>query len=75
MSTPAERRQQATKFGRNLKRLRAGAGLTQEGLAERADMSAVYVRQVELGMRLPSVAIAKALRKGLGVSWDDLMSF
>ena len=67
------RREHAKIFGRKLKQLRLAAKLTQEALAEKADVSAIYVRQVELGSRLPSIAIANALRKGVGASWEALM--
>jgi transcriptional regulator with XRE-family HTH domain len=68
-----DRRRHAARFAKRLKALRARSGLTQEALAEKADVSAIYVRQVEAAKRLPSVAVADALRKALTASWEELM--
>ena len=48
------------------------AGLTQEKLAEKADISLRYVQQLEAGQRNPSIATLVRLRKALGCSYDDL---
>ena len=56
----------AAKFGRNLKRLRTSAGLSQEELAARANLHRTYVSSVERGNRNVSlqniVALAEALK-------------
>ena len=39
------------KFGRNLRKFRKAAGLTQEALAERADMDRTYLSDIERGLR------------------------
>ena len=53
-------------IGQNIRRYRAKCGLTQEQLAELTDLSAGYVRQVELGLKTLSLSalfrIADALR-------------
>jgi transcriptional regulator with XRE-family HTH domain len=59
-------------LGKNLNRLRMTAGLTQEKLAEKADISLRYVQQLEAGQRNPSIATLVRLRKALASSYDDL---
>jgi transcriptional regulator with XRE-family HTH domain len=65
---PGSRKQ----FARNLSRLRAAVGITQEVLAERAEISVRYVQFVEAGRYIPTVLVADRIRKALGCSWDDL---
>lgn len=61
-------------LGRTLRRLRRLADLTQEGLAERADVSVDVIRQLEQGRkhsaRLPTL---HALATGLGVELTTLL--
>jgi transcriptional regulator with XRE-family HTH domain len=59
-------------LGKNLNRLRMGSGLTQEKLAEKADISLRYVQQLEAGQRNPSIPTLVRLRKVMGCSYDDL---
>jgi transcriptional regulator with XRE-family HTH domain len=59
-------------LGKNLKRLRMSAELTQEKLAEKADISLRYVQQLEAGQRNPSISTLVRLRKVMGCSFDDL---
>lgn len=66
---------QASKlFGRNVNRLRLLADLTQEALAERADISRRYLQEIEKGDKLPTIRILSSLRKALQCSWDDLLA-
>jgi len=67
-AVPGPRKQ----FARNLSRLRAAAGLTQEALAEKAEISVRYVQFVEAGRYIPTVAVAGRIREALDCSWDDL---
>ena len=60
------------RFGKNISRIRNAAGLTQEGLAEKADISTRYVQFLEADKYVPSVIIAARLRRALGCSWDEL---
>ena len=61
--------------GRNVKRLRKAAGLTQAGLAERMGVDRAYVSGLELGQRNPTVLtlwhISKALGVGLQAFFDE----
>jgi transcriptional regulator with XRE-family HTH domain len=61
--------------GRNVKRLRMAAGLTQAGLAERMGVDRAYVSGLEQGQRNPTVLtlwhISKALGVGLQAFFDE----
>jgi transcriptional regulator with XRE-family HTH domain len=59
-------------FGKNLNRLRTNSEITQEKLAERADISLRYIQQLEAGQRNPSMQTLVRLRKVIGCSFDDL---
>jgi len=60
-------------FGRNLCRIRTALPMTQETLAEKADISVRYIQKIEAGEPLPSVATLAQLHKALGCSLEDLM--
>jgi transcriptional regulator with XRE-family HTH domain len=60
-------------FRRNIKRLRAAAGFTQEELAERAGISTRYLQFLESGAFGCSLAVLIRLRKALNVNWDTLL--
>ncbi|OJV03157.1 MAG: hypothetical protein BGO12_09775 [Verrucomicrobia bacterium 61-8] len=59
-------------FGKNVNRLRTDSGLTQEQLAEKADMSRRFLQEVEKGEKIPTVKIAVRLRSALDCSWEEL---
>jgi len=59
-------------FGRNLSRLRSVAGITQEVLAEKSEISVRYVQFIESGRYVPTVIVAARLRTALACSWDEL---
>lgn len=54
-------------FGRNLAELRTAAGLTQEKLAEAADISMMSVSRYERGIKWPKPEMVSKLAKALGV--------
>ena len=60
--------------GRNLSRIRKAAGLTQENVAERANLSQQYVSGLENGKRNPTVETLLDLAQALGVSHVDLVA-
>ena len=60
-------------FCQNLKRQRTNAGLSQEALAERADISVRYLQLVESGRFGVSFAVLLRLRRALGCSWNKLL--
>jgi transcriptional regulator with XRE-family HTH domain len=53
--------------GRNVKRFRLAAGLTQAALAERMGVDRAYISGLELGQRNPTVVTLWHLTKALGV--------
>ena len=60
-------------FRRNLRRLREAAGLTQEGLAEKAGIAPRYLQLIEAGSFGCSLAVLIRLRRALNVGWDVLL--
>jgi len=61
------------KLGRNLGRLRTAANLTQEELAEKADMNSRHVQRIEAGQINPSFQILARLKKALKCKWEALL--
>lgn len=59
-------------LGATIRRLRAAAELTQEQLAQRADISASYLSHIETNNREPSIAVLRRLAGELPV-WPGLL--
>lgn len=53
--------------GRNVKRLRIAAGISQAELAERMGIDRAYVSGLELGQRNPTIVTLWHIGKALGV--------
>lgn len=53
--------------GRNVRRLRIAAGLTQAALAERMGVDRAYVSGLELGQRNPTIVTLWHIAQALGV--------
>jgi len=56
-------------FGRNVARIRADRGFSQDKLAEKADLDRTFVSGIERGVRNPgikTVRIARALEVSIG---------
>ena len=63
----------ASKLRENLLRYRTAAGLTQEGLAELAGLSAMAVIQIETGRREnPALQTMLKLSRALGITVNEL---
>jgi transcriptional regulator with XRE-family HTH domain len=60
--------------GASVQKLRSGLGISQEELAERADLHRTYIVGIERGARNPTLLTIKKLAKGLRVSAADLLS-
>lgn len=60
-------------FGRNLSRLRSAAGLTQELLAERAEVHARYLQKLESGNAHPSLIVLSRVKAALKCEWNELL--
>ena len=63
------------KFGKRLQTLRRQAGLTQEQLAEAAEVSVDFLSLVERGVNAPSFDNLEKLAKAFGVSVRELFDF
>ena len=61
-------------LGNVLRRERNDLGLTQEGLAERAELHRTYVSQLERGLKSPSLAKLADLADALCVPLAEFMA-
>ncbi len=61
-------------FGVRLRLLRRQAKLTQAMLAERADISCVYVNKLERGLSAPSIHVLHRLAASLNADVSSLLS-
>lgn len=62
-------------FGRHLRKLREEQDLSQEELANRANIAFSQIGRFERGIRSPTLSTLEALAKGLGVPPKDLLDF
>ena len=60
-------------FATTLRESREEAGLTQEDLAERADVSVRFISFLETGKRQPSLSALAAVSHGLGIPMSNLI--
>jgi transcriptional regulator with XRE-family HTH domain len=61
-------------FAANVRRLRVSAGLSQEALAERAELHRTYVSSIERGERNISLQNIFRLAEALGVDPRELLA-
>lgn len=61
------------RFGKAVREARKAAGLSQEKLAEKADLTLNFVGEVERGEKLASIKTAAQLAVGLGMTAAELM--
>ena len=61
-------------FATTLRDRRASVGMTQETLAERADLSVRAISFFETGKRQPTLSALAAICRGLGLDMVDLIS-
>jgi len=62
-------------FGKRLRTVRGGLQVTQEALAELADLDRTYISLLERGKRNPSLVCVANLARALGVSPSELCDF
>jgi len=74
MSTPRTDHEIAVEFGRQLRRYREAAGLSQEHLAHEAGLSWSTVSQVERGERAVRLTTLLRLARALGVTGSELIA-
>ena len=60
-------------FGQSVAKHRRAKGLTQEALAEKADLDRTYLSDIERGVRNPGIKNVVLIAKALGISPSDLM--
>ncbi len=60
-------------FGRNVNRLRLRRQLTQDDLAESAQIDRRYVQRIENGTANPGLEIICRVKTALRVSWAELL--
>ncbi len=68
-----ERNPILTAFGENLREQRQSCGLTQEVLADMADLDRTYLSDLERGLRNPGIKNVVRLAKALGIPSARLM--
>ena len=61
-------------FGRVVKTLRCSHHLSQEGLAEKADLNRTYFGEVERGVATPSLATVAKIAAALDLSSSELIA-
>ncbi len=61
-------------FGRVVKQLRDTRRLSQEALAERADLNRTYLGEVERGVAIPSLAAITKIATAFNLSASDLIA-
>jgi len=61
-------------FALALRRQRKKRGYSQETLAERADLHPTYIGMLERSLRNPTLNVAKALARALGISLSTLIA-
>jgi transcriptional regulator with XRE-family HTH domain len=67
------RRPEAEQFGAVVRKLREARGLTQEQLAESAEVSATYIGFVERGDNVPTLTIIIQIASALDVRPSELL--
>lgn len=68
----AKRDHTLSAFGLNVLRRREAKGLSQEKLAEKADLDRTYISGIERGVRNPGLRSLVRLAKALGVTTAEL---
>lgn len=63
------------KLGKRLQKARKVAGLTQEQIANKANLSVPYIGYLETGLRKPSLKTLKKLAKIMEVKVSDLIPY
>lgn len=59
-------------FGQNVRKQRTDKGLSQEALADKADLDPTYISGIERGVRNPSLLSIVRIAKALGIDSGNL---
>ncbi len=62
-----------TILGKRIKEARIARSFTQERLAEEAEITTIYISEIERGIKMPSLSLFVRLAKILQVSADSLL--
>ena len=62
------------RIGDRVKKARLALGLTQEVLAEKADVHLSYLAQIERGLRAPSLNVLTQISEALGMEFHQLVT-
>ena len=68
------RHQTLTRFGLNVRRRREAIGLSQEALAEKAELDRTYISGIERGTRNPTILSAARVAAALKTSLAQLLN-
>ena len=60
-------------LGKRIRESRISKGYTQQDLADRAEISVVYISEIERGTKMPSLNIFVKLIEALGISADYIL--
>ncbi len=60
-------------FGQSVAKHRRAKGLSQEALAEKADLDRTYLSDIERGVRNPGIKNVIRIAKALGITPADLL--
>jgi transcriptional regulator with XRE-family HTH domain len=74
MSDPTQKRDAIALFAANMRRIRRAKKLTQEKIAEHAELHPNYISSVERGERNISLSNIERIAHALGVTMADLVS-
>ena len=74
MQNPTQKCDAQLLFARNMRRIRLGLELTQERLAERAELHPNYISSVERAERNISIRNIERIAKALGVTMSELVN-
>jgi transcriptional regulator with XRE-family HTH domain len=70
----SHRHQTLTRFGLNVRRRREAIGLSQEALAEKAELDRTYISGIERGTRNPTILSAARVAAALKTSLAQLLN-
>ncbi len=62
-------------LGQRIKDLRKSLGMTQEQLAEKANISVTFIGLTERGINIPSIKTCDKIARAIGVSLSELFIF
>ena len=74
MQNPTQKCDAQLLFARNMRRIRLGLEMTQERLAERAELHPNYISSVERAERNISILNIERIAKALGVTMSELVN-